>query len=132
MEPTSNELIDCDESIIDRVLTAATQVHRELGPGLLESVYEAALLIELREAGLHAESQLPIPVAYRGNDLGVGFRADVIVERQLLLELKSVRSIDDAHLATTINYLKLLRYKRGFILNFNVPLLKQGIRRVSI
>ena len=125
-------LIECDEKLIDRVLTAATNVHRELGPGLLESPYEAALMIELALSGLAARNQMEVPVMYRGHDLGIGFRADIIVENQLLLELKAVKEIDDIHLAQTINYLKLLKFKRGYILNFNVPLMKLGIKRVSI
>ena len=125
-------LIECDEVLIDRVLTAATMVHRELGPGLLESAYEAALMVELGLGGLAARNQVEVPVMYRGHDLGVGFRADVNIENQLLLELKAVKEIDDIHLAQTINYLKLLKFKRGFVLNFNVPLMKHGIKRVSI
>jgi len=89
-------------------------------------------MIELKEMGIAARRQVDIPVIYRGQDLGTGFRADVIVEECLLLELKSVDSIAPIHPAITINYLKLLHLKRGFILNFNVPLLKNGIKRVSI
>ncbi len=126
------KLADCGEVLIDLVLTAATRVHSELGPGLLESVYEAALVIELGEAGLKCECQVPIPVVYRGRELGIGFRADVIVEDCLLLELKSVDAFSPVHLAVTINYLKLLRFKRGYLLNFNKRLLKEGIKRVSI
>ncbi|MBM4076631.1 MAG: GxxExxY protein [Planctomycetes bacterium] len=125
-------LIECPEDLIDRVLTAATNVHRELGPGLLESPYESALMIELAMNGIAARSQVEVLVFYKGHELGIGFRADVIVEGKLLLEIKAVKEIDDVHLAQTINYLKLLKLKRGFILNFHIPLLKQGIKRVSI
>ena len=125
-------LKDCDEPLIDRVLAAAINVHRELGPGLLESVYEHALMIELEEAGISAKSQVEIPALYRGHELGLGFRADIIVEESLLLEIKSVKEIDDVHLAQTITYLRLLGFKRGYILNFNKALLKDGIRRISI
>ena len=131
MEPGKG-LKDCNEYLIERVLTAATTVHRELGPGLLESVYEKALVIELTEAGVGARPQVEIPVVYRGRDLGVGFRADVIVEDCLLLELKCVETITPVHTAQIITYLKLLQFKRGFLLNFNVRLLKQGIKRISI
>ncbi len=123
---------DCSEDLIERVLTAATVVHRELGPGLLESVYEKALLVELMEVGVGARHQVEIPVVYRGRDLGVGFRADLIVEDCLLLELKCVDVFTPVHTAQVITYLKLLRFKRGFLLNFNVRLLKQGIKRISI
>ena len=125
-------LKDCDETLIDRVLAAAINVHRELGPGLLESVYEHALMIELEEAGISAKRQVEIPASYHGRELGLGFRADIIVEDSLLLEIKSVKAIDEVHLAQTITYLRLLGFKRGFILNCNKPLLKDGIKRISI
>jgi GxxExxY protein len=128
----NDELKDCPEDLIDRVLTAATNVHRELGPGLLESVYELALMVELAEAGIPAERQVDVPVRYHGHDLGAGFRAEVLVAGCLLLELKAVDDLHPIHLAQVITYLKLLRYKQGFLLNFNVKLLKQGIKRVSI
>ena len=127
-----DNLKDCDETLIDRVLAAAINVHRELGPGLLESVYECALMIELEEAAISARRQVEIPASYRGRELGLGFRADIIVEDSLLLEIKSVKEIDDVHLAQTITYLRLLGFKRGYILNFNKPLLKDGIKRISI
>lgn len=126
------ELKDCDDRLVDSVLTAATNVHRELGPGLLESVYEHALIIELADAGIEAKQQIEIPAVYKGHELGLGFRADIIVEDRLLLEIKSAHTLTDAHLAQIITYLKLLRFKRGYLLNFNATLLKDGIKRVSI
>jgi GxxExxY protein len=98
----------------------------------LESVYEQALMIELRSMSISARNQVEIPVYYRGQCLGMGFRADIVVEESLLLELKAIEAVSPAHLAITINYLKLLKFKRGFILNFNTKLLKDGIKRVSI
>ncbi len=126
------ELRDCSEELIDSVLTAATNVHRELGPGLLESVYKRALMMELADARIPAEREVEIPVKYRGRDLGVGFRADIIVADCLLLELKCIDSVTPIELAQVINYLKLLGFKRGYIINFKRRLLKEGIRRVSI
>jgi len=126
------ELKDCSEELIDRVLTAATTVHRELGPGLLESVYKRALMMELAEARIPAEREVEIPVLYRGRELGVGFRADIIVADCLLLELKCIDSVSPIELAQVINYLKLLGFKRGYIINFKRRLLKEGIKRVSI
>ena len=126
------ELRDCDEGLIDQVLTAATNVHRHLGPGLNESVYEAALMLELAVMGISAKRQVQVPVWYRGQKLDLAFQADVIVENCLLLELKSVESLTNIHLAQVMNYLKLLNLKRGYLLNFNVKLLKEGIKRVSI
>ncbi len=125
-------LAECDNEIIDKALTAATNVHRQLGPGLLESVYEKALLIECSKAELKVESQVDVPVMYDGQKLGLGFRADIIVEDSLILEIKSVDKLIDIHMAQLINYLKLLNIKRGFLINFNQRLLKHGIKRVSI
>lgn len=125
-------LKECDENLIDAMLTAATNVHRHLGPGLLESVYEQALMIELSEAGISAKRQVDIPVQYRGHDLGIGFRADIILADTLLLELKSVDEINSVHLAQVITYLRLLKFKRGYLINFNRPMLKDGIKRISI
>jgi GxxExxY protein len=123
---------DCPSDIIDLTLTAATTVHRTLGPGLLESVYEAALAYELREIGIAVQTQVAIPVIYRGIDLGIGFRADVIVADTLILEIKSVRNVDASHVAQVLTYLRLSGMSVGFILNFNHRLLKDGIKRVSL
>jgi GxxExxY protein len=131
---TENEktLIDCPDSLCDLVLTAATEVHRRLGPGLLESVYEFALMIELTEMNIPARRQVEVQVTYRGRDLGIGFRADIIAADCLLLELKTIERFEPVHTAQVITYLKLLGLKRGYLLNFHVPLLKQGIKRISI
>jgi GxxExxY protein len=123
---------DCSEQIIDATLAAAIRVHQEMGPGLVESVYENALMIELGDSGMSARSQEEIPVEYKGRSLGLGFRADIFVEDCLLLEIKSVNELNELHVAQVINYLKLLQFKRGFLLNFNRKLMKDGIRRVSI
>ena len=125
-------LKDCDEKLIEQVLAAAIEIHRELGPELLESVYEHALMIELKAAGIPAQRQVEIPARYRGHVLDLGFRADIIVADCLLLEMKSVSEFSDLHLAQVITYLKLLHFKRGFLLNFNTKILKDGIKRVSI
>lgn len=123
---------DCDEGLIDTVLTAATNVHRELGPGLLESVYESALMVELADLGIAATRQVEIPVSYRGHDRGIGFRADIVVADSLLLEIKAIEDFNAAHLAQVMTYLKLMGLKRGYLLNFHKKLLKDGIKRVSI
>jgi GxxExxY protein len=125
-------LIDCDERLIDMVLDAATNVHRQFGPGLLESVYELALMIELAEMKIPAERQVEIPVKYHGRELGTGFRADVIVADCLLLENKAVDQLLPIHTAQVITYQKLLRLKRAYLLNFNQKLMKNGIKRISI
>lgn len=126
------ELREANELLVDPVLTAATKVHRVLGRGLLESVYEAALALELSTIGIQFDRQVEIPVIYESQLLGVGFRADMIVDDCLLLELKSVEDFAPIHIATVINYLKLLKFKRGFLLNFNKPRMKDGIKRISI
>lgn len=125
-------LKDCSEEIIEVVITAAIDVHRELGPGLLETVYEKALMLELSDKGLKVDGQVAIPVNYRGRDLGVGYRADIVVEGCLLLELKTVDKLTDVHIAQIITYLKFIQFKRGYLLNFNEKLMKHGIKRISI
>lgn len=89
-------------------------------------------MVELTHLEIGARQQAPISVEYRGEDLGIGFRADILVEDVLLLELKSVNSLDETHLAQVLTYLKLLNLKRGFLINFNERMLRDGIRRVSI
>ena len=132
MKQNKRCLTDCDALLTEVVIGAAIEVHRALGPGLLEAVYEEALFLELNQRGLGVARQVEIPVSYKGEELGVGFRADLIVNKSLLLELKSVSAITDIHLAQVITYLRFLGFKRGLLLNFNVPLLKQGIKRVAI
>ncbi|HEY3130422.1 MAG TPA: GxxExxY protein [Acidobacteriota bacterium] len=126
------DLKEASEALISTVLDAVTNVHKALGPGLLESVYERAVIVELALLGIPAQSQVPILVRYRGHELGLGFRADILVADSLLLELKCVEQIQPIHLSQVITYLKLLRVKRGFLINFNKRLIKEGIKRVSI
>lgn len=123
---------DCSDELIQQVLGAAIKVHKELGAGLLDIVYEKALILELSKLGLETEQQKPVTVMYLGHDLGMGFRADILVESKLVLELKSVNKFCDIHIAQLMTYLKLLNVKRGFLLNFNSVKLKQGIKKVSI
>jgi GxxExxY protein len=125
-------LIDCPAGLTDKVIAAAIEVHKELGPGLLESVYEKALTIELNDRCIEAKRQVEIATTYKGKDLGCGFRADLIVEDCLLLELKTIDKLVDIHMAQLITYLKFLDFKRGLIMNLNEKLLKNGIRRISI
>ena len=113
------------------VVDAAIKVHRALGPGLLESVYEAALSIELRNRGFDVQTQVEIEVWYEGQRLGVGFRADMIVDDAVLVELKSVKELNDTFRKITLSYLKLSRLRLGFLMNFNVPLMKEGIVRIA-
>jgi GxxExxY protein len=118
------------EHIGKAVLDAAFHVHSVLGPGLLESVYEAAMLVELKKRGLQIERQVPIAVSYEGEQLEVGFRADLIVEQKVLIELKSVEAVTPVFKKITTNYLKLIPLKLGFLINFNEAHLKNGITRI--
>ena len=119
------------EQIGKVVLDASFKVHTKLGPGLLESVYESALAKELRNLGLRVERQKPIPVYYDGELLeDVGFRADLIIENLVLIELKSVTQITDLFKKTTWNYLRLSGITLGYLINFNGLHLKDGITRI--
>jgi GxxExxY protein len=126
------DLLDCPDSVITAVLDAAFEVHRGLGPGLLESVYESALAYELAATGMAYERQVEVPVWYKSQDLGLGFRADIVVDERLLVEIKAVEEFSPVHLAQTMTYLRLLNLKRGLLLNFNKRLLKEGIKRVVL
>jgi GxxExxY protein len=125
-------MIICDDDLIEKVIGSAIEVHRELGPGLLESVYEQAMMVELANQGIAARHQVDVPASYKGHDLKVGFRADIIVEESLILELKACSALEPIHLAQMITYQRLLKFKRGLLINFNCKLLKDGIKRVSI
>lgn len=112
------------------VVDAALQVHRELGPGLLESVYEACLCEELLSRDLRVERQAKLPIHYRGKELDADLRIDLLVEDVLILELKSVETIQPIHQAQLLTYLKLTRRRLGLLINFNVSLIKEGIHRL--
>ena len=112
------------------IVECSLKVHRELGPGLLESTYEACLLYELTQAGIQVESQKALPVVYREVKLECGYRIDLLAEKKVIIEIKSVEALNDVHLAQILTYLKLSGCKLGFLINFNVRLIKEGIRRV--
>lgn len=112
------------------IIGAAMQVHRALGPGLLEGAYEACLAHELAARELAFERQRPIPLTYGGEVIEVGFRADFIVEKAILLELKAVERLQPIHMAQVLTYLKLIGLQLGLLINFNVTSLQHGIRRV--
>ncbi len=106
-------------------------MHKELGPGLLESAYSAALVYELLQAGLSVEVQKPLPFAYKGVYLDCGYRIDLLVEGKIVVEIKAVELLNDIPLAQVVTYLKLSDHRLGLLLNFNVLLMKNGIRRVA-
>ena len=111
------------------VIDAAIHVHRELGPGLLETVYEVVLAHELKARGLTVERQVPIPIAYKDLRFDEGFRADIIVESKVILELKSVEKVAPAHKKQIQTYLRLTGRKLGYLLNFGEELMRDGITR---
>ena len=112
------------------IVDCAFKVHKSLGPGLLESTYEACLLYELNKTGLVYESQKGLPVIYNGERLNVGYRIDIIVEEKVIIEIKSIETLNQVHMAQIITYLKLSDCKLGYLINFNVKYFKSGIRRV--
>jgi GxxExxY protein len=119
-----------DENGIGKeVVDAAIAVHRELGPGLLETVYEVVLFDELRQRGLDAQRQVPIAIVCRGVRFDEGFRADTIVENKVILELKSIERITNAHKKQLLTYLRLTGLKLGYLLNFGEAMMKSGITR---
>ena len=120
-----------DENEIGKnVVDAAVQIHRELGPGLLESVYEVVLAKELENRGLSVQRQVPVPIMYRGIRFDEGFRADIIVEGKIILELKSVEQIAKVHAKQVLTYLRLTGLRLGFLLNFGAAFMKDGIERI--
>ena len=112
-----------------KIIDAAMQVHRELGPGLLESVYEVCLIEELKNKGLKVESQVRLPIVYKGKELKKDFIIDLLVEDKIVIELKAVEDLLPVHEVQLVTYLKLSGMKLGYLINFNVSLLKFGIRR---
>jgi GxxExxY protein len=120
------------DQLTDRVIGLAIEVHRQLGPGLLESVYEACLCQELRESGLKFERQKAIGIHYKGTELDGGFRADLIVEDELLIELKATERFLPIHEAQLLTYLRLSKIGTGLLLNFNTKVLKDGIKRMVV
>jgi GxxExxY protein len=118
------------EEMATLAVDAAFSVHKELGPGLLESAYEGCFAHELDLRGVKYQRQLPVPLNYKGKLIEVGFRADVIIEQKLLIELKAVEGLIPLHQAQVITYLKLLRMPLGLLINFNEVLVKDGIHRI--
>lgn len=117
------------DTISGRVISAAIKIHSELGPGLLESAYEACLQFELTRQGLFVERQKPMPVPYDGLRIDVGYRLDLLVERELLVELKAVGELVAIHRCQVLTYLRLSDLRLGLLLNFNVMRMKEGIQR---
>jgi GxxExxY protein len=121
-----------DQDLTKEIIGAAIEVHRELGPGLLESAYEACLCYELKLRGIDVECQVPLPVQYKEVHLDCGYRIDACEKNRVILELKSVDEINDLHRAQLLTYLRPSGKKVGLLLNFNVPVLKDGIVRMVL
>ncbi|WP_418262006.1 GxxExxY protein [Flavobacterium faecale] len=113
------------------VFDCALKVHKALGPGLLESAYEECLYYELKKNGLDVVKQKPLPLVYEEVKLEIGYRIDIIVENKLILEIKSVEVLNEVHFAQLLTYLKLTDCKLGLLINFNVVLIKNGIKRIA-
>ena len=121
-----------ETKLTDKIIGAAIEVHRSLGPGLVESAYQKCLAREFDIQGIAFEVEKPIPLNYKGVNLECGYRADFIVEGDVILELKSVDKILPIHIAQMLTYLRLMGVRLGLILNFNVPVLKDGIKRIVL
>ena len=120
-----------EDAVAAQIVDAAVAVHRALGPGLLESAYLAAMAIEMVERGLMFEQEVAVQARYHDHPLGVAYRADLIVEGKVLVEAKSVRELEDIHIAQVLSYLRLGGFRLGLLLNFNVPIMKRGIKRIA-
>ncbi len=118
------------EEIGKQIVDSAVKVHRALGPGLLESAYQFCLTYELRKRGLHVETEVPQPVVYDGQRLDVGYRLDMLVEDAVIIENKAVETLLPIHEAQLLTYLRLRDCRLGYLINWNVPLIKDGIKRM--
>ena len=118
--------------ITERAIGAAIEVHRALGPGLLESAYESCLAYEIAQRGLKVEQQKPLPVVYKEVSLDAGYRLDLLIEGTVIIELKAVEALTPLHKAQLLSYLKLSGLRVGLLINFNVQMLRNGIQRVIL
>ncbi len=119
-----------ENEISSKIIGAAIEVHKQLGPGLLESTYEICLAFELRELGLEVSQQVALPVVYKDVKLDAGYRIDLIVENKVIVEIKSVESLADIHTAQLLTYLKLKDLKLGLLINFNSVKAIDGVKRI--
>jgi len=127
-----NPLSDKEEQIAEIIVNAAYTVHRALGPGLMEGVYEVCFCHEINENGFSCTRQVPVPIIYKGIKFDVALRLDVLVEDLVLCELKAVETMSPLFEAQLLTYLKLTQKRLGFLINFNVPLIRDGIRRIIL
>ena len=118
------------EEITEKIIKCAMDVHTALGPGLLENAYKECLFYKLCKIGFYVEKEKPMPLVFDGISLDCGYRIDLLVENSIVIELKSVKNIEDIHLSQILTYMRLGKFKVGLIINFNVTSLKDGIKRV--
>jgi GxxExxY protein len=116
--------------LTEKIINCAMDVHKSLGPGLFENTYKECLFYKMKKSGLYVEKEKPMPLIFEEVNLDCGYRIDLLVENCIVIELKSVKAIEDIHLAQILTYLRLGKFKVGLILNFNVIYLKDGIKRV--
>ncbi|WP_233530472.1 GxxExxY protein [Gelidibacter salicanalis] len=121
-----------ENELSNKIIGCAIEVHKQLGPGLLESAYKECLLHELLLHGLNVQKEKPMPIIYKDVKLDHGYRIDLLVENKVVIEIKTVEGFTDVHLAQVITYLKLGNYKLGLLLNFHVTTLRNGIKRVVL
>ncbi len=119
-----------DNEITERVIGCTIKVHKTLGPGLLESAYQACLYYEIVKSGLSVEKEKPLPLVYGEVTLDCGYRMDLVIEKRIVVEIKSVYALTDIHLAQELTYLKLNNYRLGLLINFHVLKLKDGVKRI--
>jgi len=119
-----------ENEISKKIIGAAIEVHKQLGPGLLESAYKECLFYELQQAGLKVRKEKPMPIIYKEIKLDHGYRIDLLVEEKVVIEIKTVEAFTDVHLAQILTYLRLGNYKLGLLLNFHTTIMKNGIKRI--
>jgi GxxExxY protein len=119
-----------ENELSKKIIGSAIEIHKALGPGLLESAYKECLYYRLIKEGLLVEKEKPMPLIYDGIRLDCGYRIDLLVENKVVIEIKSVEALNEVHLAQTLTYIKLAKYKLGLLINFNVSYLSQGIKRL--
>ncbi|MBN2347786.1 MAG: GxxExxY protein [Bacteroidales bacterium] len=119
-----------ENEISNKIIGCAIEVHKQLGPGLLESAYQECLYYELKLLGLKVQKEIPMPIVYKDVKLDHGYRIDLLVEERVVIEIKTVEFLNEVHTAQILTYLRLGNYRLGLLLNFHVAILKNGIKRV--
>ncbi len=120
------------DELTSKIIKSAIEVHKALGPGLLETVYETCLISELKDSGLKVEWQKSLPIEYKNVKLDCGYRLDILVDESVIIEVKAVAELGKLHEAQLLTYLKLSKCRVGLLINFNVKILKQGVRRIIV